>query len=199
MVQLGKTSADVTHCLRAPDAPQNVRFCRNPRKINFQKMREKKKLEKSFFLFSQNRTNTDEFGRNPKNKTPCFTQYEFCADGFGRVFFPHFPRISENWENCKKITDEFWGFLIFSPPFYFPYRDIRLYRFWWVGGRQPIVVADPGDANFFALLEKEASTQRTLIACVGILRAWYSIQHKNPSSQEMPRSRPDIEYNNPSS
>ena len=30
-----------------------------------------------------------------------------------------FPRISEKWENCRKITDESRGFFIFSPPFRF--------------------------------------------------------------------------------
>ena len=64
----------------------------------------------------------------------------FCADGFGRVLSPDFPRISENWENCRKITDEFWGFLLISPPFYFPDRDMTLYRFWWVGGRPAMVI-----------------------------------------------------------
>ena len=28
-----------------------------------------------------------------------------------------FPKISEIWDNCRKITDEFRGFSIFSPPF----------------------------------------------------------------------------------
>ena len=50
----------------------------------------RKNWKNNLSLFSQNRTNTDEFGRNQKNKTPCFPQYEFCADGFGRVFFSGF-------------------------------------------------------------------------------------------------------------
>ena len=123
----------IWHILRAPDAPQNVRFCRNPRKINFQKMREKRNWKNQFSLFSQNRTNTDEFGRNPKNKTPCFPQYEFLR---GRIRTSFFLGFSKNFGNYGKIADEFWGVLIFCPPFIFPDRDMTLYRFWWVGGRQ---------------------------------------------------------------
>ena len=50
--------------LRAPDAPQNVRFCRNPRKINFQKNARKKEIGKIIFLYfpkiGRIRTNSDE-------------------------------------------------------------------------------------------------------------------------------------------
>ena len=40
-------------------------------------------------------------------------------DGFGRFFFSNIPRISENWENCRKITDEFRDFLFFLLRFLF--------------------------------------------------------------------------------
>ena len=75
----------------------------------------KKKLEKSFFLFSQNRTNTDEFGRNPKNKTPLFfLHYEFLRGRIRTSFFSDFPRISENWE--QKNNGRILGIFNFSPP-----------------------------------------------------------------------------------
>ena len=126
-----------TKVLRAPDAPQNVRFCRNPRIMNFQKLREKKEIGKIIFLYfpkiGRIRTNSDEI---QKIKPLVFCSMNFCADGNGRVFFSDFPRISENWENCRKITDEFRGFFIFLLRFTFPDRDMTLYRFWWVGGRQ---------------------------------------------------------------
>ena len=62
-----------------------------------------KKLEKSFFsLFPQNRTNSDEFGRNPKNKAPCFPQYEFLCGRSRTIFLSVFPKNSGKLGKLQK-------------------------------------------------------------------------------------------------
>ena len=74
--------------LRAPDAPQNVRFCRNPRKNEFPENARKKEIGKIIFLYfpkiGRIRMNSDEI---QKIKPLVFHSMIFCADGFGRVFF----------------------------------------------------------------------------------------------------------------
>ena len=87
--------------LRAPDAPQNVRFCRNPRKMNFRRMRGKK-LEKSFSQISKigrMRTNSDEI---QKNKTFCFPRYDFFCGRFRTNFFGVF----QEFRKIEKIAEK---------------------------------------------------------------------------------------------
>ena len=68
--------------------------------MNFQKMREKRNWKIIVSIF-QNRTNANEFGRNPKSKTPCFRSMIFCADGFARFF-----RIFQEFGQLGKIAEK---------------------------------------------------------------------------------------------
>ena len=112
----------------------------------------RKEIGKIIFSVSPNRTNTDEFGRNPKNKAPCFPQCEFLCGRIRTSFFlSDFPRISEN---CRKITDKFRRFFLLS--FNSWDRDMTLYRFWWVGGRQRI-----GDA--FRPMNAKSGQKKSLV------------------------------------
>ena len=94
--------------------PQNVRSVEIQE--NYQKMRENKKLEKSFSFVIANSDECRRIRTKSKSKAPCFPQDDSCADGFGRISFSYFPRLLENWEIRRKITDEIWGFFI-SPQF----------------------------------------------------------------------------------
>ena len=88
--------------------------------MNFQKLREKKEIGKIIFLYfpkiGRIRTNSDEI---QKIKPLVFCSMNFCADGFGRVFFFGFSKNFGKLGKLQKITDEFRGFFIFSPPFQF--------------------------------------------------------------------------------
>ena len=84
------------------------------------------------------RENADEFGRNPKEKAPCFCSMIFCADRSGRIVL-HFPKISEHGKFAEKERTNL-GDLLFPLHFNFLDKDMTFCRFWWVGGRQAMVI-----------------------------------------------------------
>ena len=87
----------VVFLLEGPDAPQNVRLC------EFLENARKKRLEKSFSLFFQNRTNADEFGRNPKDRAPLVSAVRFfLRTDSDELFFGIFQEFRKIRKTAEK-------------------------------------------------------------------------------------------------
>ena len=121
--------------LRAPDAPQNVRFCRNQRKWISRKW--EKELGKVSILHVPKLNEGGQIRTKVKKSNPLFSALRF----FVRTDSDDYLEISAHSRKLKNLqkkrTDKSRGISVF-PPFQFLDKDLTPCRFWWVGGHQEI-------------------------------------------------------------